>query len=131
MTRPTSPESTIAVSLPHVEAPSRTAMRWKKFRNYISDHRWHILIFLGVLSFLLGYAGFWQYYSDLNGRGPALTTPAYGYLTLIPLHGPEVSHPSVTLDIARFLTPVVAGWAGLSALAMLFRDDCCRCGSRG
>jgi TrkA-N domain/RyR domain len=97
-------------------------MKLKKFRRFVSDHRWHVLGLLGVASFVLGYIGFWQYYTELEGRSPALTAPIYGYLTLIVLHGPEAAHPPVALDIARFLTPAVAGWAGLAALALLFRD---------
>lgn len=122
MTRPTRPASTTAASPPRTDDPRRSAMTLKKFRSFLSDYRWHVLGLLGAASFVLGYVGFWQYYSDLEQRSPAWTTPIYGYLTLIPLHGPEVSHPPVALDIARFLTPVVAGSAGLAALALLFRD---------
>jgi hypothetical protein len=97
-------------------------MTLKNFRSFLSDYRWHVLGLLAAASFVLGYVGFWQYYSHLEERSPAWTTPIYGYLTLIPLHGPEVGHPPVALDIARFLTPAVAGSAGLAALALMFRD---------
>ena len=123
MTRLTRPASTNAASPPRTDDPSQTAMKLlRKLRSFVSDYRWHVLGLLGAASFVLGYVGFWQYYSHLEQRSPALTTPIYGYLTLIPLHGPEVGHPPVALDIARFLTPAVAGSAGLAALAVLFRD---------
>ena len=86
-------------------------MMLHEFRRLLSNYRWYVLGLLGVASFVLGYIGFWQYYSELEGHSPALTAPIYGYLTLIVLHGPEAAHPPVVLDIARFLTPAVAGSA--------------------
>ena len=94
----------------------------RSFVRTLADYRWYLLGAGGIVAFVLGCIGFWQYVGH-----PTPSEVVYRSLTLFlleggqaePWHGP---HVPVSLDVARFLAPVVAGYAGLSGLASLFRD---------
>ena len=92
----------------------------------LSGYRWHILGAAGFTAFFLGWIGlndYWQNYAEpLNRETPGASDLAYQSLMLFLLNSPDDTDLPVTLDIARFLAPVVFGWAGLIALGMVFRD---------
>ncbi|OBH88297.1 hypothetical protein A5678_16945 [Mycobacterium sp. E2733] len=62
--------------------------------------------------------GYWQLWSP----HPAPSDVVFWSLKLFTATPPVYTHGPVTLDIARFLAPIVAGFAGVSGLASLFRD---------
>ncbi|HUH70364.1 MAG TPA: NAD-binding protein [Mycobacterium sp.] len=103
----------------------------RSFVRTLADYRWYLLGAAGILAFLLGYIGFSQFLG-IRWWPPCHSDPVYRSLRLFLLEGGEGSHVHGThvesthvplsLDIARFLAPVVAGGAGLSGLASLFRD---------
>ncbi len=67
--------------------------------------------------------GWWQYFRGHFGHDPNVSDAAYWSLKdFLFADTPDEPNLPVPLDIARFLAPVVAGWAGLSALGSLFRD---------
>jgi voltage-gated potassium channel Kch len=99
----------------HVRLSAMTFMR--SFARALALYRWYLLGIAGIVAFLLGCIGFWKLG---GGRGP--TDVAYDSLKLFLMTGPAQPDLPVTLDIARFLAPAVASWAGLSALGTLFRD---------
>ncbi|WP_231987404.1 NAD-binding protein [Mycobacterium sp. E2238] len=84
----------------------------------VSYYRWHVLAGLGVVALVLGNIGFWQ----LWRRHPEPSDIVFWSFKLFTASTPVDDHLPVTLDIARFLAPLVAGFAGLSGLASLFRD---------
>jgi hypothetical protein len=88
--------------------------------RFFADYRWYMLAAGSIVAFFLGYMGFSQMLSR-----PEPTEVIYRSLRLFLLErgeSGEETHVPVSLDIARFLAPLVAGWAGLSALGLLFRD---------
>ncbi|HKV21195.1 MAG TPA: NAD-binding protein [Mycobacterium sp.] len=96
-------------------------------RRYIADFRWALLGFLAVVAFVLGWAGYSRYLNDLYAEGtlkhpPQTTDIAYETFKLFLLGSPGTTGLPVTLEIARILAPLVAGWAALNGLAVLFRD---------
>ncbi len=92
-------------------------MSRRSFVHALSDYRWLVLGVLGIVAFALGCYGFTQYLDH-----PSVGDVLYRSLKLFLLSAPEEPGLPMTLEIARFLAPVVAGYATLSALATLFRD---------
>ena len=89
----------------------------RSFARVLALYRWYLLGIAGIVALVLGCIGFWKL-----GGGRGLTDVAYDSLKLFLFTGPVSPDMPVTLDIARFLAPAVAGWAGLTALGTLFRD---------
>lgn len=87
------------------------------FARVLADYRWFVLGAGGLVAFVLGYIGF--LHSEHN---PEATWAIYQSLRLFFLEGEPDAHAAVSLEIARFLAPIVAGYAALSGLASLFRD---------
>jgi len=83
----------------------------------LATFRWHLLAFLGLSAFALGCVGYAEYLSD-----PTPSDVVFWSLKLFLFNAPEKTHLPIALDVARFLAPIVASYAGLSALAALFRD---------
>jgi voltage-gated potassium channel Kch len=104
------------ISGPHRCQPSAVTFM-RSLSRLLALYRWYLLGIAGVVAFVLGCIGFWR----LPG-GRDLTSVVYGSLKLFLFNSPDISNMPVQLDIARFLAPVVAGWAGLTALGTLFRD---------
>jgi voltage-gated potassium channel Kch len=94
------------------------ALRW-------ADVRWVVLLVLGLVAAVFGYLGYRQVYASLPPGEPEGGWTDYLYHALglfAPGAGPERPGLPVLLDIARFLAPAVAGYAAITALAVLFRD---------
>jgi voltage-gated potassium channel Kch len=89
----------------------------KSFAHVLSDYRWLLLGVLGVVAFALGCYGFTQYLDGLS-VGDLL----YRTFKLFLLSAPEGPGLPLSLEVARILAPIVAGWATLAALANVFRD---------
>jgi Trk K+ transport system NAD-binding subunit len=90
----------------------------RSFARLLADYRWHVLAGLGVVALVLGNIGFWQLWKV----HPEPSDIVFWSFKLFTASTPTDDHLPVTLDIARFLAPLVAGFAGLSGLASLFRD---------
>ncbi|HEY7052102.1 MAG TPA: NAD-binding protein [Mycobacterium sp.] len=95
-------------------------------RNSLADYRFHLLAAAAIVAFVLGWIGYWQYFdmAAAHGQGepPRLTDAAFASFKLFSLNAPDKTQLPPALDIARFLAPVVAGWAALSTIGLLFRD---------
>ena len=91
----------------------------RSFARILADYRWHVVGATGIAAFVLGCIGSWQLLHH-----PAPSDVAYLSLRLFFMEtsAGDHTHVPISLDIARFLAPVVAGYAGLVALASLFRD---------
>jgi TrkA-N domain len=90
--------------------------------RYLSDYRWWILAIAGVLAFVLGYVGYWEFFSEESHGHPDVFDTIYWSFKNFLFDSYEEPNLPLTVNIARFLAPVVFGWAGLSALRSLFRD---------
>ncbi|MFZ0906169.1 MAG: NAD(P)-binding protein, partial [Mycobacterium sp.] len=94
----------------------------RRFARYLSDYRWLILAVAAMVAFVLGFVGWWHVFRGQLGHNPNPTDCAYWSLNNFFVNSPAQVAVPWTLNIARFLAPAVAGWAGLSALGSLFRD---------
>jgi voltage-gated potassium channel Kch len=103
----------------------------RSLARFVSDYRWYILALGATVAFILGCIGWWKFYShgyvppptpQPNATRPDITDAAYGSLQDFIFNTPAQPDLPWELDVARFLAPAVAGWAGLSALGLLFRD---------
>ena len=91
--------------------------------SLLADYRWWILVVAGCVAFILGCIGWWRLLNP--GAHPRLSDAAfvaYWSFKNFMFNSPLQRDIPWELDVARFLAPVVAGWAGLSALGLLFRD---------
>ena len=83
----------------------------------VADFQWYVLAAAGMVAFGLGYAGLAELHPDAGWSYLVFWTLKLFFFT-----APGDIHLRPALDVARFLAPIVAGYAGLSALAVLFRD---------
>ncbi|PKO13049.1 MAG: hypothetical protein CVU39_21165 [Chloroflexi bacterium HGW-Chloroflexi-10] len=85
--------------------------------------KWVLLGLTWVLSLILGMAGFARY-SQLHGSGYTFWDNLYLTLQLIPLNSGGLEPPvPAALNIARFLTPILAAAAAIQALWAIFRQQ--------
>ena len=89
----------------------------RSFARTLADYRWYVLGAGGIVAFVLGYIGLAQ-----SPSKPESSYAVYESLRLFFLDANTVPHAPLSLDIARFLAPVVAGFVGVSGLESLFRD---------
>ncbi|WP_409429356.1 NAD-binding protein [Mycobacterium sp. SMC-11] len=105
---------------PGREAPPPETLQHKVLTSLTDPHWYWLLIPAGIIAFALGFWGYGSY----EGGEHSYSDAVYGAVKLFFLHAapqPE-NHVGAALDIARFLAPVVAGWAALIALVSMFRD---------
>ncbi|MEZ5171680.1 MAG: NAD-binding protein [Acidimicrobiia bacterium] len=100
-----------------VDAAVRTVARVTR------DYHWHLITALAVVALVLGYVGFREY-SDAQGAGWTVGDVLYRDVQLLALESGSVEGDVPwALDVARFLAPVAAGFAVVSALLFIFRDQ--------
>jgi hypothetical protein len=91
----------------------------RSFGRRYAEYRWYALGAAAIVAFTLGWIG----YRQVPVLHASPSDAAYNSLMLFLLQAsPDRTRIPVPLDIARFLAPVVAGYAGLAAFASLFRD---------
>lgn len=98
----------------------------QSLRNWLQRHstllhdiQWPLIIFLGLTSVILGTLGFWRYYKNYT-----LLDSFYASLQLISMNSGGVDPPIPwELQIARFLSPLVAAYTFFFALVEIFRDQ--------
>jgi hypothetical protein len=98
----------------------------RRFVGLLTDYRWSILAVAGVIAFVLGCIGWWEFKTrDHPGHGTIGDGTFVAYWSFKDFLMPEFPDEREIpweLNVARFLAPIAAGWAGLSALGLLFRD---------
>jgi hypothetical protein len=94
----------------------------RRVARYLSDYRWWILAIAGLVAFGLGFVGYFEYFSEVSHDHPDFADITYWSFKNFLFDSYEEPNLPPAANIARFLAPVVAGWAGLSALGSLFRD---------
>ena len=99
----------------------------RSFSRFVADFRWALLGFAAVIAFALGWIGYTKHLNEMYTEGalkhpPQATDIAYETVKLFLMGSPGTTGLPVTIEIARILAPVVAGYAALSGLALLFHD---------
>jgi len=94
-----------------------------KLRRYLQAHRWQIVLALFAVCFGLGYTGFYKYTRAI-GSDHSPTDLIYLTIQLAKFSSGAVSGPvGWELNVARFLTPLVAAYSAVIAVASLFRKQ--------
>ncbi|HVQ51684.1 MAG TPA: NAD-binding protein, partial [Mycobacterium sp.] len=80
-----------------------------------------------MIAFALGWVGYTKYLNELYAERvlkhpPQAADIAYETVKLFLMGSPSTTGLPVTIQIARILAPLVAGYAALSGLALLFHD---------
>lgn len=93
---------------------------WRRFVGLLADYQWWVLAVASVAAFILGCIGWWQ---QLLTEAPGVSDVAYLSFKNFFMES-DANEPGLPwqLNVARYLAPILAGWAGLSALGLLFRD---------
>jgi hypothetical protein len=106
----------------HTPARRWTAQAWRRFVDQVSTYRWWITAVAGIAAFVLGCIGWWEFKAKAHPTAGDAAFIAYWSLKDFLMNSPGDQVIPWQLNVARFLAPLVAGWAGYSALASLFRD---------
>jgi len=98
----------------------KSMRRGKVIRNLWADYSWFIIIFLGTMSLVLGYIGFWKN-GLATGEERTLLDNLYLTLGLVSMNTGAVPPPvSWELQVARFLVPAVTAYTAFLAFTTLF-----------
>ncbi|HWT49770.1 MAG TPA: NAD(P)-binding protein [Mycobacterium sp.] len=98
---------------------------WRWFVGLLADYHWWLLAVAGVIAFVLGCIGWWKFKVTHHPPPPTLGDGAFvAYRSFKDFLMESSGQRQIPweLTVAEFLAPIVAGWAGLSALGLLFRD---------
>lgn len=99
-----------------------TTKAWRWFFGQVASYRWWILAVAGIAAFVLGCIGWWEFKAKAHPTAGDAAFVAYWSFKDFLMNSPADQVIPWQLNVARFLAPLVAGWAGYSALASLFRD---------
>ena len=95
----------------------------RKFWKFLRTHQWKLLLVLFAICLILGYIGFDKYTRSLNSDY-SFTDLFYLTLQLATIESGAISGPiSWELEVARFLTPLVAAYTAVLAVAAIFRKQ--------
>ena len=87
----------------------------KRVLTFLKRYEWVLLISLTVISWVLGFIGFWIYFKEI-GEVRTLTDIAYVTFQLFTFESGFIDgHAPVVLDIARFLAPFTLVYAAFTA----------------
>ena len=117
------PESTGESALPPSRWRSFKIVWYERLRPVWIDARPIVLALVAIAVFVLGTIGFQQYQTD-HGRKAVLIDSFYRTLTLFELDGVDVEPPIPwTMEVARFLAPLLVGYAIFRGLLAVFRQQ--------
>jgi hypothetical protein len=105
-----------------VLARGRLIRAWRSCVNQVSTYQWWILAVAAIAAFILGCVGWWKFQCQRHPTDGDPAFIAYWSLKDFLMNSPSEQVIPWQLNVARFLAPLVAGWAGYSALAALYRD---------
>ncbi len=95
----------------------------RAFGRALRDYQWQLIGLLGLVALVLGFVGY-ERYSDAQGAAWSAWDVLYRDIQLLALEGGNVEgEVPWQLEIARVLAPLAAGFAVLSALLFVFRDQ--------
>jgi TrkA-N domain len=119
----TNETTTPAIRLPAGRRPDgRIRSAWRWLADQISTYHWWILAVAGIAAFVLGCFGWWEFKAKAHPTAGDAAFIVFWSLKGFLANSPNDQVIPWQLNVSRFLAPLVAGWAGYSALASLFRD---------
>ncbi len=110
-------------ALPHSRSRALRVVWWRRFRPIWLDIRPVVLAILTIAVFVFGTIGF-QQYMHLHHRHSEVIDSFYRTLTLFELDGLDVEPPIPwAMELARFLAPVIVGYAVFRGVVTVFRNQ--------
>lgn len=100
----------------------RIGRAWRRFVDQISPYRWWIRAAAGITAFVLGCVGWWKFQCERHPTDGDAAFIVYWIFKDFLMNSPSEQVIPWQLNVARFLAPLAAGWAGYTALASIFRD---------
>lgn len=101
----------------------RTAPPMQKKTFFRSYWPWGLMLVVGIVAVVLGYAGLVRYFAAA-GEERSVLDLVYLVLCLFVLETGDVSGPAPwELAVARVLAPILPAWALFRAAAIVFRDQ--------
>jgi hypothetical protein len=102
----------------------------KRIQSAWDASRWPIIGLAWLMTLILGTLGFQQYYSNDITKPqrpediPAITTLVYLSLQLFTLEsGPKTGPLPLSLEIARWLAPLLAAYTAIAAITVIFAEQ--------
>ena len=98
--------------------------RWRRhLRPWWEDNEWPLVGMAALVTLVLGYAGFAEHFRELSeSRSPA--DVAYLAVQLFVLESGSIGPPiGWSLEIARWLAPLLAAYTALQALTVIFAEQ--------
>ncbi len=94
-----------------------------RLTRFLYDYRWYLLAIAVAAVFTIGSVGWWKFLvEEYPHKHVNFSDAAYISIKDFFIDAPDKADLPVEADIARFLAPLVAGWATVSAVGVLFRD---------
>ncbi len=91
--------------------------------RFLYDYRWYLLAIAVAGVFALGSVGWLKFLvEEYPHKHVNFSDAAYISIKDFFIDAPDKTDLPVEADVARFVAPLVAGWATVSALGVLFRD---------
>ncbi len=95
----------------------------RRLTRFLSDYRWYLLAIAIAAVFALGSVGWFEFLAEeYPHKHVDFSDAAYISIKDFFIDAPDKAQVPVEADVARFVAPLVAGWATISALGVLFRD---------
>ena len=99
---------------------------WRWIYIIWNDIEWPLVIFLGFCSLVLGVIGFDQYYNQIQDKNISFFDLLYLSVQLFTMGSGSIDNSipiPLSLQIARFSSPLIAGYTLFQALKEIFKDQ--------
>jgi hypothetical protein len=106
----------------HKSLLTRLADAWVECKSQVRAYHWWIFTAGAIIAFVLGCVGWWKLQCEGHPTAGDAAFVAYWSLKDFLWNSPSQQVIPWELNVARFLAPLVAGWATYSALAAVYRD---------
>ncbi len=96
---------------------------WRPLTKWWQDYHWPIIGLIALFTLILGYIGFKEYCAA-QGESRTPLDIFYLVLQLFILESGDITGPTAwAIEVARLLAPLVAAYAALTALTLIFREQ--------
>src|SRR5689334_16011455 len=107
------------------DVPTHRRPGWvRRTRSFLFAVRWPLLGLGWLFALVMGFIGFQSYDLQVGGAPRDWSDSLYRAIVLFSIQGGDLPGDLPrTLNIARFLAPVIAASTALQALLVLFREE--------
>jgi len=102
--------------------PTARSSLLSRLSRWLGNYKWLVIILLWLAAIALGYIGYSKYFNTI-GESPSFMEILYRAVQLFGLESTGSGPVSWELHAARFLSPIVAVYTGVQALASVFHEQ--------